>query len=223
VSLNLLKESGGYDEYFRIWGFEDGELASRLNQQGLTSVWLDEKTNPVYHQWHPAGNIHPFMQWWWDDMAIYASTERPAAPNGWGQLVSSEQRPLNLGGEVINFNCPFRMNQYERRVCIHQILSLIRAHPGKIIAIELNKTSERSGMRHTIPAKVNTAMTGGMNKMLSLMGYGYHLQLSESGKQKAANVMLYFFYQLIFKMELLEDYSIDDTEDLYRFRIVPKR
>ena len=55
ISLTLTKfyqDIGGYDEQFRVCGFEDTDLMKRLMKYGLTIKDISSKTFYL-HQWHP--------------------------------------------------------------------------------------------------------------------------------------------------------------------------
>jgi glycerol-3-phosphate cytidylyltransferase len=48
---------GGFDELYVTWGAEDKDFNLRAEQDGLSIVWIENKTT-YYHQWHLPGN-HP--------------------------------------------------------------------------------------------------------------------------------------------------------------------
>ncbi len=48
----ILKEIGGFDEYFHFWGAEDTEVHNRVKTRGY-SVSFYDKERFILHQWHP--------------------------------------------------------------------------------------------------------------------------------------------------------------------------
>lgn len=52
IPKSFLVKSGGYDEYFCFWGYEDNELYARLTRLNLKSHYYSDKTL-AFHQWHP--------------------------------------------------------------------------------------------------------------------------------------------------------------------------
>lgn len=60
VQTNKLKEIGGFDEYYKMWGMEDKDIHFRLAQT-LSVEWLPLEIAPVFHQWHTVSN-NPLAQ-----------------------------------------------------------------------------------------------------------------------------------------------------------------
>src|SRR5207249_2754333 len=53
VSTKMLHDVCGFDEYYCYWGFEDEDLALRLNRKGVKEFWLNENEETfLFHQWH---------------------------------------------------------------------------------------------------------------------------------------------------------------------------
>jgi hypothetical protein len=213
----------GYDEYYRIWGFEDKDLARRLTELGISTHWINDQNPPLYHQWHPPANTHYFMQWWWDDMTLYEKLEKPhTMPDHFGARMPCEERPLSLAKETIEYFCPTAMNSFERRQCIMDILDLLCTSPGKKIivetGIELAAMSTSKNQPRTIPVR----LSNGINRFMRSVGSTMQLRLEDSSRYQNSSSLLYFFYQLIFKSDLLRDYAIDELPDRYRFHLLSK-
>lgn len=68
VKTSVLREIGGFDEYYRMWGVEDKDIHFRLSQK-LNVEWFPIEKSPVFHQWHPTSN-DPLVQ-----------------PKGWEKLI----------------------------------------------------------------------------------------------------------------------------------------
>jgi glycosyltransferase involved in cell wall biosynthesis len=58
-----LFEINGYDTYFRIWGGEDINLASRLISIGIVKENIDKEEMQVFHQWHDRSNSYLPKGW----------------------------------------------------------------------------------------------------------------------------------------------------------------
>lgn len=87
VKTDVLKEVGGFDEYYRIWGAEDEDLNQRLKIKGLVTKWLDLKDTPVFHQWHLSSGFRA----------------KRNIPNGWQKNLNVYLRD-NIGTVVRNLN-----------------------------------------------------------------------------------------------------------------------
>jgi glycosyltransferase involved in cell wall biosynthesis len=66
---------GGFDTFFKIWGFEDMDIFSRLQQYGLTFTYINTETVNSFHQWH-LRNPMPygwttFMKEYWKNKKDY--------------------------------------------------------------------------------------------------------------------------------------------------------
>lgn len=53
VSKEEILLTGGYDEFYRIWGGEDRDMVLCLESQDLQQIIVDFEETPVFHQWHP--------------------------------------------------------------------------------------------------------------------------------------------------------------------------
>jgi len=96
-------ELRGFDEYYRFWGAEDRDLHYRLLQYGVNFEWLDLKSCPIYHQWHPVFNNKTpnFMPvGFWEDVQFYVQKNIDILKRNnenWGKIVKISERPaLNL-------------------------------------------------------------------------------------------------------------------------------
>lgn len=90
--------TGGYDESFSIWGYEDNELFGRFSAGNLQSVFYDVK--PIaYHQWHPHAyeDVRSFPRGWRSFMQnIYLFEKKDQAPLNFamqGKVYKYEDRP----------------------------------------------------------------------------------------------------------------------------------
>ena len=52
VRTEWLKETGGHDERYIGWGYEDKDLALRAKSAGFKMVWIDNQTSMI-HLPHP--------------------------------------------------------------------------------------------------------------------------------------------------------------------------
>lgn len=48
---------GGYDEFYRVWGLEDGDFLETALQKGYQYHFWDEDRVPTFHQWHEKSAI----------------------------------------------------------------------------------------------------------------------------------------------------------------------
>ncbi len=224
VHLDWVRKIGGYDEYYKIWGFEDTDFARRLAASGLTYVWLEEQINPIYHQWHPAGLKQVFMKWWWEDMIVYEtlSKKHVIRQQRWGEFFTQEKRPLNRALEAVEYVCPKGMDPFERRKCIGEIMHLLQCNPNKLISVELYKEPERMYVQQNLPSSTIANISTVVNKSLRFFGSKIHLKVSDPKLHRSESSMLYFFYGMIMKSDLLLDYGIHEFQDKYRFTLLLK-
>ncbi len=98
VSTKLLKEIGGFDEYYEFWGVEDRDIRHRYSLCGLKEVWDDNLYQ--YHQWHPVANnsdkTMPYGVWdsnqkhyFLNYNTIKRNTDIP-----WGMKIGNGDRPV---------------------------------------------------------------------------------------------------------------------------------
>lgn len=98
LATRVLREIGGFDEYYRFWGAEDRDLTDRLLLYGLEEHYLPD-TVPMFHQWHPSANdkSDDFMpRGMWGRMNDHQRRWRGEVVRnreGWGRIVRSEDRP----------------------------------------------------------------------------------------------------------------------------------
>lgn len=52
LETKVLKEMGGFDEFYVGWGFEDIDLIKRLKLNGIDVVEINPQSS-IFHQWHP--------------------------------------------------------------------------------------------------------------------------------------------------------------------------
>jgi glycosyltransferase involved in cell wall biosynthesis len=214
VALDHIREIGGYDQYYRIWGFEDKDLRERLD---LECLWLNSRDCPVFHQWHPKGSSHEMMPWLWQDMTIhYALPEQKGSTEeSWGELILSSQRPLNQVRENRIFHGELAHNQFARRTTMRDIVRSVTLHPELETKLILKKPHTKTTrwrsmtlLPGTIYALIVHAVSPGKtsNRLFS--------------ENEASEAYWYFLYTLIFKSGLVRDYRIVDSSDFYTISLL---
>jgi glycosyltransferase involved in cell wall biosynthesis len=102
VKLKHLKEIGGFDEFYCVYGREDTDLNMRLEQKGLRTEWMDLASNKVYHQWHPHSikSSNKVMPAGWINMIhqYYIKYEKTITRNhgSWGEIYDNNRTTLLL-------------------------------------------------------------------------------------------------------------------------------
>ena len=96
---DTLKEIGAFDEHYRIWGAEDEDLNRRLKKKGLRTKWLDLKSTPVYHQWHPSSGVRTrkgIPKGWQKNLVTYMKKNETLVSRNlshkWGKVLNEESR-----------------------------------------------------------------------------------------------------------------------------------
>ena len=105
VATNVLKEIGGFDEYYMIWGVEDEDIRLRLEWSGLTNRELSVEQSSVYHQWHPEADS-VFHDWWYIAMLHYVQRNKTINRNeGKFGLISQRKTTNWLDEDIRYFDC----------------------------------------------------------------------------------------------------------------------
>ncbi len=97
--LPAIVQVRGFDEYYRVWGREDEDLAQRLIHFGLADRWINGKVT-IYHVWHPVdAKRHSGIEWAlnWARMAEHYEINKLNLirnSDKWGRYISSEDRQV---------------------------------------------------------------------------------------------------------------------------------
>ncbi len=63
--IEAVKNIGGFDTYFKVWGFEDMDMFKRLQSFGLSVQWIGVEFASTFHQWHAKNNVLQAMPQSW--------------------------------------------------------------------------------------------------------------------------------------------------------------
>jgi hypothetical protein len=63
--IEAVKKLGGFDTYFKVWGFEDMDMFKRLQSLGLSVQWIGVEFAATFHQWHAKNNVLQAMPQSW--------------------------------------------------------------------------------------------------------------------------------------------------------------
>lgn len=105
-----LHQIQGFDEYYKIWGFEDIDLKDRLLKQNLTYELLPIDEFKLYHQWHAEvnhNNYKVFPKGWFEMMKNYYDNNKSIIKNDehWGKIYKLEDRPTLKSVLSNDFSC----------------------------------------------------------------------------------------------------------------------
>jgi hypothetical protein len=202
--LDHMRAIHGYDQYYRIWGFEDKDIKERI---GLPVRWLEEDTFPIYHQWHRPGSVHEMMTWLWQDMTIhYALSRLQSKPHeNWGELILSHERPLNNEREIRSFECSLKGNRFTRRKLMIEVVSNLLNHPELEVKLHLQKPSvsldKMNGPQHLLKSIPQI-----LRIFAALLKYKQGSRYTTETEAFAA--YWHFIYSLIFNAAIVRDYRI---------------
>jgi len=99
----VLHDLHGFDEFYRYWGVEDRDLATRLEKKGITHYWLHDHApdaSYLFHQWHPPSNHlnYDFMPLGvWDSVILHNLQHEDILlrnPQQWGSIATTEERTV---------------------------------------------------------------------------------------------------------------------------------
>ena len=99
VHRDIIYKLKGFDEYYRYWGMEDIDFCKRAGSLGLRTVWLNTKSSPIYHQWHPHANYsknYLMPNFWYEEINFYYAINKSNLvrnQTGWGHLYTKNDRP----------------------------------------------------------------------------------------------------------------------------------
>ncbi|HKR05406.1 MAG TPA: glycosyltransferase [Bacteroidia bacterium] len=97
LPVKIIKEIGGYDEFYCFWGLEDNDLEHRLNDSGIKTKFYDQEVL-MYHQWHEpsTGSQKDFPTGWGNFQNDYFNSKLSVVKRNddkeWGKLFSEKQR-----------------------------------------------------------------------------------------------------------------------------------
>jgi glycosyltransferase involved in cell wall biosynthesis len=132
-----LLEIGGFDTFFKIWGFEDMDIFSRLQQFGLQFLHISTENTPSFHQWHlqtqvPSGwNI--FMKNYWKNKKTYSEVSKNIT-----MLHNLVERPALKMYETKDYSEARQFSFYSpfQQACISFILLFQQLPPKSVIHIQ---------------------------------------------------------------------------------------
>jgi glycosyltransferase involved in cell wall biosynthesis len=150
-----LKEIGGYDEYYKIWGCEDRDLKQRFSMTAVEQETMEIENAPVYHQWHPLTNFERnFLPiGWWEDMNYYYFRKKNEINRGgnlWGKLYSNlDRRALN----VLDKKNYFKANSYNNIVTLFEEITekFSTLAAGDFIKVECEILEIKADLKSFIP------------------------------------------------------------------------
>ncbi|TXB63794.1 glycosyltransferase family 2 protein [Phaeodactylibacter luteus] len=92
VDTDILQQIEGFDEYFQVWGAEDDDLYTRLEDSGLLRIMVNATDIPVYHQWHPT-QAPALPDMWYLKMVEHLFNKRKMKRKGFGEILTKSNRP----------------------------------------------------------------------------------------------------------------------------------
>ncbi len=148
LKKTYFEEINGYDEFYKMWGNEDGDFIFRLSKIGLD---LNEISDITYHihQWHPkfegVGHVEGFDEVKEANSLYYRKNYSIIRNlNGCGQIENPaeqqivEKRPQKLEGTIWGITTFFNPTQYTIKYENYKIFREKTKRQGlKLIAVEL--------------------------------------------------------------------------------------
>ncbi len=152
LSRQAFYATGGFDEFFRIWGVEDFDFRARLQRKGIGEKRVESV--PAYHQWHPSAASPEMPIGWLEVMNFHSMTRVLNAqrdPDSWGRCLTTHDRPALVIPNYLHDTPRFRLPSEEPKFSdfaawrkIDLIRKLLReladAAPGEAIICEIDKS-----------------------------------------------------------------------------------
>jgi len=96
ANRNCYFSVNGFNEFYKVWGFEDMDLLRKLKKKGYAHQWIDELGLVVLHQWHPHV-MKEHNNWvqpssWFGIMKEYYD-KQTENHSDWGKIYSEHTRP----------------------------------------------------------------------------------------------------------------------------------
>jgi glycosyltransferase involved in cell wall biosynthesis len=172
-------DTGGYDTYFRIWGFEDIDMYQRLKKQGVehTTVKIDELR--TFHQWHAMSNQIESMPKSWSDFMRKFWEFKPTGVithTDIGKLFDLEKRPAQtifqkpteakqhftftypLAKSYLDFTTKFANLEAGEAICVQQNFDAIPKQANSLLA-KISKTLNKLFTTMNISYRITEVLT----------------------------------------------------------------
>jgi hypothetical protein len=224
VHKEILENIQGFDEYYSFWGVEDRDIHHRIKSLGISSICLDKKKYPIYHQWHPIVSDRKkgfFPEKWWDDMNIhYVLNEDIIIRNqgDWGKLTDKSDRPILCAKEVV-FDMPFDYaKSYQKPELYIQILkSLSQLNVNECLKIEIKQNNYHPIFQNII------RYTNILSRIIRFpLGVDYIMNVEREKFFYPQLDLVYIIWQLIKKEDVIRDYYIQNETNKIIIKLMMK-
>jgi glycosyltransferase involved in cell wall biosynthesis len=224
IHKEILYDIQGFDEYYALWGVEDRDLHHRVKSLGISSIRVDARKCPIYHQWHPIVSDRKknfFPEKWWDDMNIhYAINEHIVKRNqgDWGKLIEKSDRPVLQAKEVV-FDILFDYaKSYQKPELYSRILeSLSQLNPNECLKIEIRQNNTPNIFLHFIHY---------LNMFFRIirfpLGIDYIMNVEREKFFYPQLDIIYTIWQLIKKYRIIKDYYIQNEANKISIKLMIK-
>ena len=93
ISLDILKEIKGFDEYYLVWGVEDDDIIKSLESAGECRMPLNTTHIPIYHQWHPSTAYTTPSPWYLKMVDhLFSAKRNENFGTEWGKIFTEHDR-----------------------------------------------------------------------------------------------------------------------------------
>jgi glycosyltransferase involved in cell wall biosynthesis len=215
ISAKQIRELGGYDEFYEIWGLEDNDLLHRINLTGENISFYTDQTL-IWHNWHlPAKKSGNLPSGWLKYLSDYFNYKKSLGKKAPVYLCNTDrQRP------ILQQHSPARtilISSGAEFLPVHLKSELAQMHAKETLKIKFDFTAYQ-GVQ-------NARLNRFTKKVNAWLGQQANLELQNKNMRAyvapgtARDAMLYFIKA---HPELVRDYYFPREEESGEYLIMKR-
>ena len=153
VSKNIIKKINGYNSFYAIWGQEDNDIKYRIETNGFTTKFEDEKIY-LLHQYHLPATLTDLPIGWRQYLTDYFENYKIAKTNflGLNEINSVTARPAKK--LYFDKNLIYTLLPYRNLFFKHQVINAINnSNSGNYLAYQFDLNAHK--LQHSGLQKVS--------------------------------------------------------------------
>jgi glycosyltransferase involved in cell wall biosynthesis len=213
VPADKMKEIGGYDEYFKVWGVEDMDLKKRLESLPLKQAVLAIEEAPTFHQWHPSAfNADQMPALWLSAMEKYAKRKAASPLPYLNNEFKLARTSLSILHDIDNQENKEKYFYFE-----YPTLQAFGKFAQAFYSLKSGEYLIVNQRFESIKASEKSKLAGvfsKMNQWLEQLKISYRiteLQTFETEMVNFVNVRDFLFYFIADNQSFIQDYAFDIT------------
>ncbi len=191
--IQKVLEIGGYDEYYRMWGFEDLDMHRELLALGLQHSWIEPDELKVYHIWHPK-HANEMPGGWFEQMKSYYDTR----PRSYQTSLSLDHRSTSALLDLNNSTSVLKLDEIslsDIAILRSKIDDFLQSESYQYLTFQSDGHKFEKTKNLSLFSRIANKISSGTKKEIHRFTFD--------------NVKSVFFYTIIEREELLADYFFE--------------